>query len=37
MYMQWRNNIKIGTKQELMAVKTVDFGIYLAEEGDKEG
>lgn len=27
---------KIGQRQELTAVKTVDFGIYLAEEGDRE-
>ncbi len=26
----------IGKRQELTAVKTVDFGIYLAEEGDRE-
>lgn len=27
---------KVGCKQELTAVKTVEFGIYLAEEGDRE-
>lgn len=29
--------IELGKKQTLTVVKTVDFGVYLAEKDDKEG